>query len=205
MGGGGVPDLRAGLRGCLGRELPPILLPHQGGCGGRPRSRALAGRRPPRWQGPLPLGAPHGPAAGRKRLALGAEVTFSTVPAASGFRDFCGAGREARAGSQASALRLRPRGGVCGAWATREARRSLLPRAPLLRASVAHGRRDPTLLSSLPPPTLQLEQRPGHCLGTFFRLKGVHLRVFFGIAPQGDRVQTGRSEASPVGAGGAQG
>ncbi|XP_057355354.1 collagen alpha-1(I) chain-like [Manis pentadactyla] len=91
LGGGGVPDLRAGLRGCLGRELTPILLPRQRGCGGRPRGRALAGRRPPRWQGSLPLGAPHGRAAGRKRLDLGAEVTFSTAPAASGFRNFRGA------------------------------------------------------------------------------------------------------------------
>lgn len=128
-GGGGESGTCApGLRGLVregGNPLPRVSPaarlwgPEGQSSGGKgpSRRRGGAGTPPPATRSPSP------PAAGRGWLASGAEVTFSTAPAASGrFPGFSRRRRlEAPAGSQALAGLLRPWSGGCEARTGRRA------------------------------------------------------------------------------------
>lgn len=187
-GGGGESGTCASrLRGWLGREVTPFpASPLQLGCGVR-KGRAVGERGPSRRRGgagtPLPPEAPRRPPPGEGGWPRALRSPFPLrPPRADGFRDFRdGGGWRPQPGPRRWPGCCVPGVGAAG-----------LGRGGGTRCEPFAGQQ---FCSS------RAQERPCRCARAFFRLKGVYLRVCFGIAPRGETSSGGggRSEAFPPG------
>lgn len=203
-GGWSGPARRSrGLRGSFkeaGDPLPRVALP--AGLWG-PSSGAAVGRGPHpasgRRRDPPATRSPPTPGRGRERLAPGVRSPFPLrPPRAERFRDLRGGGGGRPRGSQAS-----PGGCAPGVGAGGRARGPLRPgpgRFPSLglRSRRGGGTRSLGTLCRPRAPHSPGRGSPAAVCVQFFRLKGVYLRVCFGIAPEGDRACGGEITGLPT-------